>query len=67
MFHPPAQKGISADVSLYVSSFCEMMGCSPVVCHMSKEQRDPGCLVYVEDEIRPSYVKIIIHHYKDAY
>ncbi len=35
--------------------------------HMSNEQRAPGCLGYIGDEILPSYVGIIINHYKDPY
>ena len=30
-------------------------------------KQSPGCLGYVGDEILPSYVGIIINHYKDPY
>ena len=33
---------------------------------MSSE-KNPGCLGYIGDEILPSYVGIIISHYKDPY
>ena len=33
---------------------------------MSNEQ-DLGCLGYIGDEILPSYVRIIVKHYKDPY
>ena len=31
------------------------------------EKRAPGCLGYIGDEILPSYIGIIINHYKDPY
>ena len=34
---------------------------------LSNEKRAPGCLVYIGDEILPSYIGIIISHYKDPY
>ena len=34
--------------------------------HMSNE-KNPGCLVYIGDDILPSYVGITINHYKDPY
>ena len=33
---------------------------------MSNE-KNPGCLVYIGDEILPSYIGILINHYKDPY
>ena len=35
--------------------------------HLSNEKRAPSCLRYIGDEILPSYVAIIISHYKDPY
>ena len=32
---------------------------------MSNEKRAPGCLGYTGDEILPSYVGIILNHYKE--
>ena len=34
---------------------------------LSNEKRAPGCLVYIGDEKLPSYVGIIINHYKYPY
>ena len=35
---------------------------------MSSVQLTPvGCFIYIEDEILPSYLGIIISHYKDPY
>ena len=34
---------------------------------MSNEKRDPGCLGYIGDGKLPSYMGIIISHYKDPY
>ena len=34
---------------------------------LSNEKRAPGYLLYIGDEILPSYIGIIIHHYKDPY
>ena len=34
--------------------------------HMSNE-KNPGCLGYLGDDILPSYIGIIINHYKDPY
>ena len=34
---------------------------------MSNEKRAPACLGYIGDEILPSYMGIIINHYKDPY
>ena len=34
--------------------------------HLSSDQ-NPGCLGYIGDEILPSYMGIIISHYKDPY
>ena len=34
---------------------------------MSNEKRAPGCLGYIGDDILPSYIGIIISHYKDSY
>ena len=31
------------------------------------EKRNPGCLGFIGDEILPSYVGIMINHYKDPY
>ena len=31
------------------------------------EKRAPGCLVYIGDQKLPSYIGIIISHYKDPY
>ena len=30
-------------------------------------EKNPGCLGYIGDEILPSYIGIIINHYKDPY
>ena len=35
-------------------------------CQVSNEKR-PGCLRYIGDEILPRYIGIIINHYKDPY
>ena len=35
--------------------------------HVSNEKGPFGCLGYIWDEILPSYVVIIINHYKDPY
>ena len=35
--------------------------------HLSNEKRPPGCLVYIGDEILPSYIGILINHCKDPY
>ena len=35
--------------------------------HLSSEKRAPCCLGYMEDEILPSYVGIVINHYQDPY
>ena len=34
---------------------------------LSNEKRAPGWLCYIGDEILPSYIGIIINHYKDPY
>ena len=34
---------------------------------LSNEKRAPGCLVYIGDEKLPSYMGIIMNHYKDPY
>ncbi len=34
---------------------------------LSNEKRAPGCLVYIGDEILPSYIGIIKNYYKDPY
>ena len=34
---------------------------------MSHEKQTPGCLEYIGDEKLPSYVGIIVNHYKDPY
>ncbi len=34
---------------------------------MSHEKRAPGWLGYIGDDILPSYIGIIINHYKDPY
>ena len=43
----------------------------PSRCHlikdMSHEKRAPGWLGYIGDEKLPSYMGIIINHYKDPY
>ncbi len=37
-------------------------------CHqVSNEKRAPGWLGYIGDEKLPSYIGIIINHYKDPY
>ena len=35
--------------------------------HLSNEKRAPGCLGYLRDDELPSYIGIIINHYKDPY
>ena len=40
--------------------------CNPYILYMSHEKK-PGWLGYIGGEILPSYIGIIIHHYKDPY
>ena len=32
-----------------------------------EQWKNPGCLGYIGDEILPSYIGIVINHYKDPY
>ncbi len=48
--------------------FCETLGVfKELTAHLSNEKRAPGLLGYIGDEILPSYIGIIINHYKDPY
>ena len=35
--------------------------------YIMSNEKEPGCLGYVEDEILPSFVGIMINHYTDPY
>ena len=36
-----------------------------ILAKMSNEKRAPGCFGFLGDEILPSYIGIMINHYKD--
>ena len=72
--HPLEDAGMYTEIHIYIYThllafmvgimiFHEMM--CPFQNNLSNEKRAPGCLGYIGNEILPSYIGLIISHYKD--